>query len=75
MLTDLSIVLHDADENAKCTIERCHQVMANASSFFRTVCMGTFQKTMALRNDGIFRLPLPETDAGAMKVLCDIFHL
>ena len=73
-MADLVLILDDED-GGKVDIKTCPHIMANASPFFRVITQSNFSEAVTLRNDGNFRLPLPETNFEAMKVLSNIFHL
>jgi len=52
------------------------QVMANASSVFRCMLQpDRFAEGQNMSQTESFIITLPEDDASAMRILCDIFHL
>jgi len=71
----MTLILDAGDGEEQDRIETSHQVMANASSFFKVIAEGGFAESVTLRTEGKLELPLPDTNVAAMQVLCDIFHL
>lgn len=73
---DLVLVLDQDGDGNGIELLAWHQVMINASPVFAKMLQpNTFREGSELQEHGKLRLPLPDTNTKAMRILCDIFHL
>lgn len=76
MQQDLKLILGGNHDNSQTELMVFHQVMANSSSVFEAMLRpGQYREgSTLLRNDHL-TLPLPEDNAEAMIVICNILHM
>jgi hypothetical protein len=71
MEPDLKLILDGGRE-----ILVWHQVMINASPFFRTMLDPMkFEEGAVFRRERLLEVAFPEVDTSAMAILCSIFHM
>jgi BTB/POZ domain len=71
MIHDLKLIV--GEEKTEMLVS--HQVMSNASSVFRQMFQqNRFAEGLGIKSNDCFSLPLPDDQADAMEIICNILH-
>jgi len=71
MVYDVKLIV--GEENTEILVS--HQVMSNASPVFRQMFQqNRFAEGLGIKSNDCFPLPLPDDQADAMEIICNILH-